>query len=206
MTLWRDTRGSWRKEVHKKLLKPSSRTQPKWSPTREPRCGHFHFPWELCYSTVLFLSCQMRMSQAVLVVKNPLANARDVREAGSIPWLGRASGGSMAIHPSVLAWRISWTEEPGGLQSMGSQRVRHDWRDWAQYRALGRLCWDTATIVRLLCTLPQQCWGHLPNFKHTSRQSREAGVKTHPLSHLAACLHLRNLYSLLSYLPHSAEW
>ena len=32
----------------------------------------------------------------------------------------------MATHPSVLAWRIPWTEEPGGLQSTGSQRVRHD--------------------------------------------------------------------------------
>ena len=32
----------------------------------------------------------------------------------------------MAAHSSVLAWRIPWTEEPGGLQSMGSQRVRHD--------------------------------------------------------------------------------
>ena len=32
----------------------------------------------------------------------------------------------MAIHSSILAWRIPWTEEPGGLQSMGSQRVRHD--------------------------------------------------------------------------------
>ena len=32
----------------------------------------------------------------------------------------------MAIHSSVLAWRIPWTEEPGGLQSVGSQRVRHD--------------------------------------------------------------------------------
>ena len=31
-----------------------------------------------------------------------------------------------ATHPSILAWRIPWTEEPGGLQSMGSQRVRHD--------------------------------------------------------------------------------
>ena len=30
----------------------------------------------------------------------------------------------MATHPSILAWRIPWTEEPGGLQSMGSQRVR----------------------------------------------------------------------------------
>ena len=32
----------------------------------------------------------------------------------------------MAIHSSVLAWRIPWAEEPGGLQSMGSQGVRHD--------------------------------------------------------------------------------
>ena len=32
----------------------------------------------------------------------------------------------MAIHSSILAWRIPWTEEPGGLQSMGSQRVGHD--------------------------------------------------------------------------------
>ena len=33
----------------------------------------------------------------------------------------------MATHSSILAWRILWTEEPGSLQSMGSQRVRHDW-------------------------------------------------------------------------------
>ena len=33
---------------------------------------------------------------------------------------------SMATHSSILAWRIPCTEEPGGLQSMGSQRVRHD--------------------------------------------------------------------------------
>ena len=32
----------------------------------------------------------------------------------------------MATHSSVLAWKIPWTEEPGRLQSMGSQRVRHD--------------------------------------------------------------------------------
>ena len=32
----------------------------------------------------------------------------------------------MATYTSILAWEISWTEEPGGLQSMGSQRVRHD--------------------------------------------------------------------------------
>ena len=32
----------------------------------------------------------------------------------------------MATHSSILAWRMPWTEEPGGLQSMGSQRVGHD--------------------------------------------------------------------------------
>ena len=33
----------------------------------------------------------------------------------------------MAIHSSTIVWKISWTEEPGRLESMGSQRVRHDW-------------------------------------------------------------------------------
>ena len=33
---------------------------------------------------------------------------------------------AMATHSSILAWRVPWTEEPGGLQSMGSQRVRHN--------------------------------------------------------------------------------
>ena len=38
----------------------------------------------------------------------------------------------MATHSSVFAWRIPWTEEPGGPQSMGSQRVRHDWSGLAR--------------------------------------------------------------------------
>ena len=33
----------------------------------------------------------------------------------------------MANHSTILAWKIQWTEEPGGLQSKGLQRVRHDW-------------------------------------------------------------------------------
>ena len=41
----------------------------------------------------------------------------------------------MATYSSILAWRIPWTEEPGGLQSMGSHRVRHDWSDLANTRA-----------------------------------------------------------------------
>ena len=48
------------------------------------------------------------------------ASAGDV---GSIPGLGRSPGEEMATHSSILAWEISWTEEPGGLQPRGSQRV-----------------------------------------------------------------------------------
>ena len=39
----------------------------------------------------------------------------------------------MAIHSSTIAWKIPWTEEPGRLQSMGSQRVRHDWATSRSY-------------------------------------------------------------------------
>ena len=42
----------------------------------------------------------------------------------------------MATHSSILAWGISSTEEPGGLQSMGSHRVRHDWSDLAAAAAV----------------------------------------------------------------------
>ena len=55
------------------------------------------------------------------MVKNRPANAKDARDAGSNPGLGRSPGEGMATHPSILAWRIPWTEEPGGLQSLGSQ-------------------------------------------------------------------------------------
>ena len=42
-------------------------------------------------------------------------------------WVTTTSGKEMATQPSILAWKILWTEEPGGLQSMGLQRVRCAW-------------------------------------------------------------------------------
>ena len=51
-------------------------------------------------------------------VKNQPANTRD---ASLTPGLRRSPGKEMAAHSSILAWEIPWTEEPGGLQSMGSQ-------------------------------------------------------------------------------------
>ena len=58
------------------------------------------------------------------MVKNLPANA-DIRDNQSLGWEGPLEEG-MATHSSILPWRIPWTEEPGGLQSIGSQRVGHD--------------------------------------------------------------------------------
>ena len=56
--------------------------------------------------------------------KESVYNAWD---PGSSPGLGRSLEKEIAIHSSTTAWKIPWTEEPGRLQSMGSQRVGHDW-------------------------------------------------------------------------------
>ena len=60
------------------------------------------------------------------MVKNPPANARDLRVVGLIPGLEDPLEEGMATYSSILAWRIPWTEKPGRLQFMGSQRVGHD--------------------------------------------------------------------------------
>ena len=54
------------------------------------------------------------------------ASACNAGDPGSIPGLGRSPGEGNGNPLSILAWRIPWTEEHGGLQSMGSQRVRQD--------------------------------------------------------------------------------
>ena len=51
-------------------------------------------------------------------------SAPNAGDSGLTPGLNREKG--MATHSRILAWRIPWTEEPGGLQSMGLQRVRHN--------------------------------------------------------------------------------
>ena len=51
----------------------------------------------------------------------------NVNIEGTIRCLGVHRRNKLAPHSSTLAWKIPWTEEPGGLQSMGSLRVRHDW-------------------------------------------------------------------------------
>ena len=60
---------------------------------------------------------------AQLVKNLPAVQETQVRSLGWEDPLEK----EMATHSSILAWKISWTEKPGGLQSMGSQRVGHDW-------------------------------------------------------------------------------
>ena len=54
------------------------------------------------------------------------ASASNAGDPGLIPGLGNPLGKEMATHPSILVWKIPWTEEPGRLQAMESQRVRHE--------------------------------------------------------------------------------
>ena len=58
-----------------------------------------------------------------LKIKSPPANSEDIRDVDLIPGSGRSPGGEHGNHSSFLVWRIPWIEEPGGLQSTGSQRV-----------------------------------------------------------------------------------
>ena len=75
-------------------------------------------------------------SQVVLVLKNLPANAGDIRDTGSSVGREDPLEEVMATHFSILAWRIPWTEEPGGLQFIGLQRIGHDWSN------LAHICMD----------------------------------------------------------------
>ena len=59
-------------------------------------------------------------------IKSPPTNAGDLRDLSLLLGQEDPLEESMATHSNILVWRVPWTEEPGGLQSMGSQRIRHD--------------------------------------------------------------------------------
>ena len=78
-------------------------------------------PFSLAALRILSLSLIFRGGS---VCQESTCSAGDL---GFIPGSGSSLEKDMATHSSILAWRISWTEEPGGLQSMGSQGAGHDW-------------------------------------------------------------------------------
>ena len=73
-------------------------------------------------------------------------------DLGSILGQGNPLEKEIAPHSSILAWEIPWTEEPGGLQSMGSQRVRHNERLSTLYIQLREL-----TLLNLFLILITVC-------------------------------------------------
>ena len=73
------------------------------------------------YSLIAQLVAASTMAQRIK------ASACNVGDMSSVPGLGRSPEKEMATHSNTLAWKIPWTEKPDKLQSMGSQRVRHDW-------------------------------------------------------------------------------
>ena len=77
----------------------------------------------------------------------------------------------MATHSSILAWRIPWTEEPGGLQPMGSQRVGHDWATSLTYLEFNKYLLIITALIFLpsvlffstfILKVQRRQWQHTP--------------------------------------------
>ena len=118
----------------------------------------------------------------------------------------------MAPHSSVLAWRIPWTEGPGGLPSMGSHRVRHDWSDLAAAAAAAWALWQYILIPVYACCIIIHTvnthqhllnWiTHIRNTQIISSLNIINGNKKEKL-HLSY-LHLCILYMEKAMAPHSS--
>ena len=106
------------------------RMHPWWSVPSFMSTAPWHF---LCCSHMPIISQPLLHSQGFPRGSDGKESACNAGDPGLIP----GAGGDhleeeMATHSSVLAWRIRWIEEPGGLQSIGSQRVSHDWSNLAR--------------------------------------------------------------------------
>ena len=88
----------------------------------------------------------------------------------------------MATHSSILAWKIPWTEEPGRLQPMGSQRIRHDWAT-SLHPGCGH-SWFLGAVCPVCCL--SCCWQSwdIPHFSQETLKFKEAGQLkwSHPAS------------------------
>ena len=129
---------------------------------------------------------------------------------GLIPGLGRSPGGGNATHSSILAWRISWTEEPGGLQTTGLQRVGHHWahtqppsdcervappQQWTPH--LWAFSWEPMAVPIRQLRCPIHRWACLTgalrmlwnqNWCGTGAAPRRSGFQNRQTSHMAIFL------------------
>ena len=120
----------------------------------------------------------------------------------------------MAMHSSILAWRIPWAEDPGWLQSMGSQRVRHDWartddERWAVKYDQVNYC-KNQTIKYQLCHIPTVKLKETNKYKTQklnftnmpkAKPPNELGPSPTPRVHPKPCLLCRWCVGLAPFLP-----
>ena len=106
----------------------------------EPRTSFKKHTWGLAvgssFAIITDLSITLNRNCTWYPISHPLCSKKkNPKNQFSSKWFGTIYGYSsekaMALHSSTLAWKIPWTEEPGGLQSMGPHRVGHDWSDLA---------------------------------------------------------------------------
>ena len=84
--------------------------------------SHVGSPYVIYISKSIYLNCGVQGAKALVVKNLPAMRQTQVQ---SLSWEDPVEKG-MTTHSSILAWQIAWAEEPGGLQSMGSQRVRNN--------------------------------------------------------------------------------
>ena len=123
-------------------------------------------------SLFIFIMCPTSF-QGFLSGSDGKESSCNAGNLGSISGSGRFPGEGNGNPPSILAWEIPWTEEPSGLQSMGMQRVRHDWvtnthhtlfwGDWFAFLGIWVLHQHSEVVLwELLCTqiiIWCICWG-----------------------------------------------
>ena len=124
----------------------------------------------------------------------------------------------MAAHSSVLAWRIPGTGEPGGLPSMGSHRIRHDWSDLAEHSTVNhvsetRISYNICIVPFLFSQLPHQfMWTRWFSSKlHSVTFSASIATDTQLSQTLQLFMHPLFIYisadsDLLSHIFSKFEW
>ena len=117
--------------------------------------------------------------QMALVVKNPPANAGDIKMW--VQSLGQEDPleKGIATHSRILAWKISWTEKPDGLQSIGLQRVGH----WSDLECTHMSHW---TVKTASCFPPCRRWVFLSKRSWDGRSELWSSIKREKLRSLAA--------------------
>ena len=91
----------------------------------------------------------------------------------------------MATQSSILAWKIPWMEEPGGLRSTGSQRVRYDWAaSLSTFFHFLEIMWKTWCVC---LQMPSSLWNKLLFFIRLSKGKDAKTIKMHP-QHRQKCI------------------